>query len=140
MDPRRIQKTQPRKIHDLNQELVELRQGLKAVQDFYDDLTSAELKREIVDGINREIVRPLITEDDEFECIWQFHNILLVDDKHGHEPLNRMYEVFIYFCSKTGRDPVERPAFEFLLQQMDNPKPLIYRGRWHNCRIRTSAD
>jgi hypothetical protein len=140
MDPSGSVREQEKKIRVLEEELGELRQGLTSVREFYNDISTAALKREVTAEINEEIVKPQIEEDGEFYCIWQFHEKLLIADPDGHVPLNHMYDMFVYFCVKTGREPVARAAFEFLLQQMDDPNPLIYRGRWHNCRLRTPAD
>ncbi len=66
---------------------------------------------------------PLKEDDAEFEGIWDFHQKLLVADPSGSIPLDIMYDTFSQFCRKNGKKPVDKDAFEYLLPQMDEPRP-----------------
>ena len=136
MDPLDLIQEQEKKIQSLENELIELRQGLSFVQDYFRGLGQVAKEQEAAAEIDREFVRPLMDEDLEFEGIWEFHQKMLVADPKGCVPLDRMYDTFAMYCRTRGRKPVDKIAFEFLLPQMEDPRPVIYRGKWQGCRLR----
>jgi len=137
MDPLDLILEQEKKIQSLENELVELRQGLAVVQDYFRRLAPVAQEQEATAEIDQEFVRPLVDEDLEFEGIWDFHRKMLVADPKGSIPLEAMYDTFAAYCRSRGRKPVDKIAFEFLLPQMDDPRPVVYRGKWQGCRLRT---
>ena len=116
--------------------LTELRQGLAAVHDYFLEIRAAADEKSVTAELNFGIVRPLKEEDAEFEGIWDFHQKMLVGDPSGSIPLDIMYDTFAQFCRKNGKKPVDKDAFEYLLPQMDDPRPVIFRGKWQGCRFR----
>ncbi|WP_292424884.1 hypothetical protein [Methanoregula sp.] len=136
MYPLDIIQEQEKRLQSLEEELTELRQGLAAVQDYFLDIKDAADEKSASAEINIEIVRPLNEEDAEFEGIWDFHQKLLVTDSSGSIPLDIMYDTFAQFCRDNRRKPVDKDAFEYLLPQMDDPRPVIFRGKWQGCRFR----
>jgi hypothetical protein len=137
MDPLDLIQEQEKKIQSLENELIELRQGLAVVQDYFRGLVPVALEQEATAEVDQEFVRPLVDEDLEFEGIWEFHQKMLVADPNGSIPLDTMYDTFAAYCRSRGRKPVDKIAFEFLLPQMEDPRPVIYRGKWQDCRFRT---
>ena len=136
MYPLDIIQEQEKRLQSLEEELTELRQGLAAVQDYFLDIKDAADEKSASAEINIEIVRPLNEEDAEFEGIWDFHQKRLVGDPSGSIPLDIMYDTFAQFCRDNRRKPVDKDAFEYLLPQMDDPRPVIFRGKWQGCRFR----
>jgi phage/plasmid-associated DNA primase len=136
MDPYDMIQEQERKIQLLEKELIELRQGLATVQDFFSELATTAQEQDAAAEVDQALVRPLLDEDVEFESIWDFHQKMLVPDPKGSIPLKKMFETYAGYCRNSGRKPIDQDAFEFLLPQMDNPRPIIFRGKWQNCRIR----
>jgi hypothetical protein len=136
MYPLDIIQEQEKRIQSLETELTELRQGLAAVHDYFLQIKAHADEQSISAEINLGIVRPLRDEDAEFEGIWDFHEKMLVSDPAGSVPLDLMYDTFAQFCRKNGKKPVDKDAFEYLLPQMENPRPVIFRGKWQGCRFR----
>jgi len=136
MYPLDIIQEQEKRLQSLEEELTELRQGFAAVQDYFLDIKDAADEKSASAEINIEIVRPLNEEDAEFEGIWDFHQKRLVADPVGSIPLDIMYDTFAQFCRDNRRKPVDKDAFEYLLPQMDDPRPVIFRGKWQGCRFR----
>jgi hypothetical protein len=137
MDPLEMIQEQEKKIQSLEIELIELRQGLAVLQDYFSGLAPVRQEQEATAEIDQDLMRPLVDEDLEFEGIWEFHQKMLVADPKGFIPLDTMYETFAAYCRSRGRKPVDKIAFEFLLPQMEEPRPVIYRGKWQGCRLRT---
>lgn len=140
MDPYDLIQEQERKILRLEDELIELRQGLAAVQEFFGDLATTGEVQDASAQVDQTLVRPLLDEDVEFESIWDFHQKMLVADPKGSIPLKKMFETYAKYCRDSGRKPIDQDAFEFLLPQMDDPRPIVFRGKWQNCRFRTNND
>ncbi len=136
MDPFDMLQEQEKKIQLLERELIELRQGLATVQDFFSELATTAQVQDASALVDQTLVRPLLDDDVEFESIWEFHQKMLVTDPKGSVPLKKMFETYAGYCRSSGRKPIDQDAFEFLLPQMDNPRPVIFRGKWQNCRIR----
>ena len=136
MYPLDLIQEQEKRIQCLEKELTELRQGLAAVHDYFLEIRAAVDEKSASAELNFGIVRPLKEEDAEFEGIWDFHQKMLVGDPAGSIPLDIMYDTFSRFCSKNGRKPVDKDAFEYLLPQMDDPRPVVFRGTWQGCRLR----
>ena len=136
MYPLDLIQEQEKRIQCLEKELTELRQGLAAVHDYFLEIRAAVDEKSASAELNFGIVRPLKEEDAEFEGIWDFHQKMLVGDPAGSIPLDIMYDTFSRFCSKNGRKPVDKDAFESLLPQMDDPRPVVFRGKWQGCRLR----
>lgn len=136
MYPLDLIQEQEKRIQCLEKELTELRQGLAAVHDYFLEIRAAVDEKSASAELNFGIVRPLKEEDAEFEGIWDFHQKMLVGDPAGSIPLDIMYDTFSRFCSKNGRKPVDKDAFEYLLPQMDDPRPVVFRGKWQGCRLR----
>ncbi len=129
-----------KKIHDINQELNDLRQGLTAVTDFYRDLESLAKRKEAGMALDQTIVKPLVDEDREFEAIWQFHNSLLVADPAAEISREEMFGAFTRGYGSPDQPPIEEDAFIFLLSLMENPRPVFSHGKWTGCRFRTGTD
>jgi len=136
MYPLDLIQEQEKRIQSLEKELTELRQGLAAVHDYFLEIRAAVDEKSASAELNFGIVRPLKEEDAEFEGIWDFHQKMLVGDPAGSIPLDIMYDTFSRFCSKNGRKAVDKDAFEYLLPQMDDPRPVVFRGKWQGCRLR----
>ena len=127
---------QEKRIKSLETELTELRQGLVAMNDYFLEFRAAASEKSASAELNIGVVRPLKEEEVEFEGIWDFHRLMLISDHTGSIPLDLMYDTFVQFCRKNGRNPVDKDAFEYLLPQMDDPRPVIFRGKWQGCRFR----
>ncbi len=136
MYPQNIVQEQEKRIKSLEKELTELRQGLASVHDYFLQIKAQADEQSISAELNFGIISPLKDEDAEFEGIWDFHQKMLVSDPSGSIPLDVMYETYAQFCRMTGTKPVDKDAFEYLLPQMDDPHPLIFRGDWQGCRFR----
>ena len=136
MYPLDIIQEQEKRIQSLEKELTELRQGLAAVHDYFLDIKAQADAHSVSAEINLGIVRPQKDDDAEFEGIWEFHEQLLVSDPKGTIPLDTMYDTYARFCRKSNKKPVDKDAFEYLLPQMENPRPVVFRGKWQGCRFR----
>jgi hypothetical protein len=124
------------KILTLEKELDDLRQGLCLVQDYHHDLEKAGDRQDAEEMIEQSLFKPLLQEDEEFEGIWKFHDEMLIPDPRSLVPCPQMYEAFVAYCTRKGRTPVRRPAFEFVFEKMGmNQDPG--RGVWQGYRIRT---
>jgi hypothetical protein len=140
MDPNDPQTEQDKKLKNLELELNDLRQGLTVVADYYKDLERVSHRQEAVEAVDATISRPLVDDDREFEGIWRFHEEMLVGDPVSHVPSRAMYEAFVNYCTRTGREPVDKVAFEFVFSRMENPTPVMNCGDWIGFRIRPSRD
>ncbi len=127
---------QERKIRDLELALNDLRQGLTVVADYHRDLRQVSRRQVAAEIVDRDLARPLVDEDHEFEGIWRFHEDMLVADPNAGVPCAAMYEAFLRYCARTGRDPVEQEAFEFVFAHMENPRPVPGNGSWIGYRLR----
>jgi hypothetical protein len=127
---------QEKKIRSLEMELNDLRQGLTVVADYYRDLRQVSRQQEAAGIVDRDLARPLVEEDREFEGIWRFHEDVLIPDPLSHVPCNVMYEAFVRYCERTGRTPVEQEAFEFVFARMESPAPSLGNGEWTGYRLR----
>ncbi len=136
MNPQDSVQEQEKKIQSLEQELAELRQNLAAVEDYFLQVKALTDAHEVRAELDNEIIKAFTDEDAEFEGIWDFHQQILVADPDGSIPLDTMYETFARFCREHGRKPLDKDAFEYLLPQMENPRPEIFRGKWQGCRFR----
>jgi len=125
-----------KKIHNLELELNDLRQGLAVVSDYYKDLEGMSRKQEAAAQLDEDIARPQIDDELEFEGIWKFHEDDLVPDPSASVPCSEMYEAFVRFCTSSGRAAVDREAFEFVFSRMENPQPALDRGAWTGYRLR----
>jgi hypothetical protein len=137
MEPSDQLQEHEKKIRNLELELNDLRQGLTVVADYYKDLRKVSHQQEAVEIVDRDIARPLVEDDREFEGIWRFHEEVLVPDPAAHVPCNAMYEAFAQYCTRTGRAVVEQDAFEFVFAHMENPRPALNHGEWTGYRLRT---
>lgn len=135
-EPADIPPEQEKKIHALEQDLNDLRQGLTVVADYYQDLEKATLQQEAAEAVDNEINRQLVDDEQEFEGIWRFHEEMLVAESGSRVTFDCMYDTFLAFCTRTGREPVEREAFEFVFSRMENPAPQMDRGEWIGFRLR----
>lgn len=136
MEPDDRIQDQEKKIKNLEMELNDLRQGLTVVADYYRDLRQVSRQQEAAGIVDRDLARPLVEEDREFEGIWRFHEDILIPDPLAHVPCNTMYEAFVRYCARTGRSPVEQEAFEFVFGRMENPAPSLGNGEWTGYRLR----
>lgn len=136
MAPAEKDKDKKVKISTLEKELTDLRQGLCVVQDYYNDLEKAGDTQEAEEAVEGSLLKPLMREDEEFEGIWKFHDEVLVPDSRSQVPSMQMYEAFVTYCTRKGREPVGRPAFEFVLLKM-GAQQLHERSVWQGFRIRT---
>jgi hypothetical protein len=118
-------------------ELADLRQGLCLIQDYDHDLEEVREKQDAEETVDQSFLKPLMQEDEEFEGIWKFHNEMLIADSRSQVPCMQMYEAFVTYCTRKGRDAVERPAFEFLLLKM-GVQQRTERDVWQGYRIRTN--
>ena len=128
---------QEKKIKNLELELNDLRQGLTTVQDYYCDLDRLTKNQEAAESIEQDIVRPQVDDEREFDGIWQFHEEMLIADPSAILSCAKMYRAFVQYCKKTSQHPVERSAFEFILARMENPSPLLRKGKWKGYRLKT---
>ena len=126
---------QERKLKNLELELNDLRQGLAVVTDYYKDLEKVSQQQDAVEAVDETIARQQLDDDREFEGIWRFHEEMLVADDEARVPYDTMYNEFVAYCARTGREPVEREAFEFVLSKMENPAPGMDRGDWTGYRL-----
>jgi hypothetical protein len=138
MEPADPLTNQEKKLSELEQELNDLRQGLTLVADYYHDLEEISRKQDAAGTIGVELLKPLVDDELEFEGIWKFHEEILVPDPTARVPCTQMYEAFVRFCMETGRQSVEREAFEFVFAHMENPEPSCDRGEWIGYRLRPS--
>lgn len=136
MEPADKIQDQEKKIKNLELELNDLRQGLTIVADYYRDLREISRQQVATEIVDQDIARPLVEEDREFEGIWRFHEEVLVPDPSAHVPCNAMFEAFLRYCKRTGRNPVEQEAFEFVFARMENPNPELGNGNWTGYRLR----
>jgi hypothetical protein len=128
-----------RKLHNLEQELNDLRQGLAVVTDYYRDLEGVTKKQDATVELDETIVKPLVDDDLEFESIWRFHEEMLVADHSARVPCPDMYDAFARYCTQAGRTLVDQDAFEFVFSRMENPVPSLNCGAWTGYRLRTSS-
>lgn len=138
MDPSEQIANQEKKIKSLELELNDLRQGLTTVQDYYTDLERLTKNQIAAESIEDEIVRPQTNDEMEFDGIWQFHEVMLIPDPSACIPSGEMYDAFVQFCENASQHVVERPAFEFIFARMNNPKPLLKKGKWNGYRLKTN--
>lgn len=127
--------SQEQKLKNLELELNDLRQGLAVVKDYYEDLETVSKQQEAVEAVDETIARQQLDDDREFESIWRFCEEMLVSDPASRVPYDTMYTSFVAYCTRTGREPVDREAFEFVLARMENPAPSMDRGDWVGFRI-----
>jgi hypothetical protein len=127
---------QERKLKNLELELNDLRQGLTVVADYYKDLEKVSQRQDAVEAVDETIARPLVDDDREFEGIWRFHEEMLIGDSEARVPYQNMYDAFLRFCTRNGRIPVDREAFEFVFSKMENPAPVMDHGEWIGYRLR----
>jgi hypothetical protein len=128
-----------KKIKNLEQELNDLRQGLTLVADYYRDLQRISRQQDAVQAVEQTLAKPLADEDIEFDGIWRFHEDILIADPEAHIPFPTMYEAFVQYCQKTGRDVVDEDAFEFVFAHIENPAPVPNQGRWIGYRLRNGS-
>ena len=128
---------QEKKIKNLELELNDLRQGLTTVQDYYCDLDRLTKNQEAAESIEQDIVRPQVDDEREFDGIWQFHEEMLIADPSAIVSCAKMYRAFVQYCKNTSQHPVERSAFEFIFARMENPQPLLKKGKWKGYRLKT---
>jgi len=124
------------KISTLEKELADLRQGLCVVQDYYNDLEKVKDKQDAEETVEGSLLKPLMRENEEFEGIWKFHDEVLNPDARSQVPCMQMFEAYVTYCTRKGRKPVGRPAFEFVLLKM-GAQQLTERSVWQGFRIRT---
>lgn len=136
MEPADAQKEKKVKIATLEQELADLRQGLCLVQDYYHDLERAAKKQDAEEDVDRGLVRPLLSEDEEFEGIWKFHAEMVIRDPASTVPEPRMYESFVSYCGRKGRSAADRESFGFALVQM-GLRQAPADAAWLGCRLRS---
>jgi DICT domain-containing protein len=136
MEPADKIQDQEKKIKNLELELNDLRQGLTVVADYYRDLKQVSREQEAAGIVDRDLARPILDEDREFEGIWRFHEDVLVPDPLARVPCQAMYDAFVRYCGRTGRVPVEQEAFEFVFARMENPSPALGNGEWAGYRLR----
>ncbi len=136
MEPADKIQEQEKKIKNLELELNDLRQGLTVVADYYRDFRQISRQQVATEIVDRDIARPILEEDREFEGIWRFHEDVLVPDPAAHVPCNAMYEAFVRYCKRTGRIAMDQEAFEFVFARMENPCPALGNGEWHGYRLR----
>jgi len=127
---------QEKKIKNLELELNDLRQGLTTVQDIYCELISVVPGNEV--EVRIEQVNPLFQDDDEreFEGFWRFREDILVPEPSAYISCTELYNVFKRYCTKTGRDLVDRGTFEFVFARLKNPHPVLYRDEWKGYRVK----
>jgi hypothetical protein len=135
MAPAGEKKEREEKIITLEKELSDLRQGLCIVQDYYHDLEKMAGEQDAGETVDESLLKPLIRENEEFEGIWKFHAEMLIPDPGSQVPCSLMYEAFVTYCEKKGRDAIARSAFDFMLLQM-GVRQVPDRGIWLGYRIR----
>jgi len=123
------------KIRELEKEVADLRQGLCIVQDYYHDLEETGREQDAEENVGRTFLKPLITEDSEFEGIWKFHDEMVIHDPATNVPCVKMYESFVSYCREKGRVAADRSSFEFMLARM-GMRLEGQHGLWQGCRIR----
>ncbi len=123
------------KIESLEKELADLRQGLTIVKDYYHDLENVGKAQDAEEDVDRAILKPLIAEDAEFEGIWKFRDEMLIRDPASNVSCLRMYDTFVAYCRKKGRQNADRPSFEFMLAQMGMQREPA-RDLWKGYRLR----
>ena len=138
MDPSEQITNQEKKIKNLELELNDLRQGLATVQDYYYELEWLTKNQDAAESIEEEIVRPQVDDEREFNGIWQFHEEMLIADPSACIPCAEMYDAFVQYCKNTSQHVVERSAFEFIFARMENPQPLLKKGKWNGYRLKTN--
>ena len=131
--------TTEKKIQGLEQELNDLRQGLTLISDYYRDLERISRQQDAVEAVDQIVAKPLVDDDLEFESIWRFHEDVLIPDPASHIPLATMYDAFVRYCKKNGRDAMEEESFSFVFAHMENPAPVLDRGEWIGYRLRTGS-
>jgi hypothetical protein len=136
MEPSDPLTNQEKKLSVLEQELNDLRQGLTLVADYYRDLEEVKRKQDASGIVDEELLKPLVEDDLEFESIWKFHEDVLVADPASRVPYTQMYQEFVRYCQETGRQAVDREAFEFVFSHMENPEPVSDKGDWIGYRLR----
>ncbi|MDD1694160.1 MAG: hypothetical protein LUQ71_05500 [Methanoregula sp.] len=139
MDPSDKINGTEQKIKGLEQDLNDLRQGLTLVADYYRDLQKLSRQQDAVEAVDQIIAKPLVDEDIEFEGIWRFHEEELVADPEARVPFTTMYDAFVKYCQKNGRDVVDADAFEFVFAHIENPTPVPDRGEWIGFRLRSGS-
>ena len=127
-----------KKIHTLEMEINDLRQGLVVITDYYKDLEGVSRHQDATEALDEEIAKPLVEDDLEFEGIWRFHEEDLVPDPSASLPGPELYDAFVRYCTDSGRKIVERDAFEFVFSRMENPQPTLDKGVWTGYRLRRS--
>jgi hypothetical protein len=130
---------QEKKIRNLEQDLNDLRQGLTVVADYYKDLEAVSRQQDAIEAVDTGIARQLVNDEREFEGIWRFHEQMLIGDPEARVPFRQMYDAFVRFCSRNGRNAVDQDAFEFVLARMENPTPEMDRGDWVGFCLRTDG-
>jgi hypothetical protein len=135
MEPSDPLASQEKKITELEQDLNDLRQGLTLVADYYRDLEEVKRQQDASGVVDEELLKPLVEDDLEFESIWKVHEDVLRSDSTSRIPCTQMYQEFVRFCQETGRQPVDRDAFEFVFSRME-PEPACDKGDWIGYGIR----
>jgi hypothetical protein len=130
---------QEKKIKNLEQDLNDLRQGLTLVADYYKDIKNASGRRDATEAVDRNLIKPLVDDDLEFESIWRFHEDDLIPDPAGRIPCSALYDAFVRYCERTGRAIVEQDAFEFVFAHLEKPQPVLESGDWIGYRFRSTG-
>jgi len=131
--------TTEQKIKGLEQELNDLRQGLTLISDYYRDLERISRQQDAVEAVDEIVAKPLVDDDLEFESIWRFHEDVLVPDPSSRITVAAMYEAFVRYCQKNGRDVMEEESFSFVFAHIENPAPVLDRGEWTGYRLRSGS-
>jgi hypothetical protein len=126
-----------RKLHNLELELNDLRQGLAVVADYSRDLRGVTKKQDAAVELDETVVKQLVEDDLEFESIWRFHEEMLIADPSARVACPDMYGAFARYCTQVGRTVVDQVAFEFVFSQLENPVPALDRGVWTGYRLRS---
>ena len=129
------QKEKSMRISDLEKELSDLRQGLCIVQDYYHDLEKVAKAQDADERVDQSLLKPLLAEDAEFEGIWKFYEEMLIPDPASSVPNAKMYESFLSYCQKKGRNAADQQSFEFVLARMGIQK-AGQENNWQGYRIR----
>jgi hypothetical protein len=125
-----------KKIKNLELEMNDLRQGLTTVKDIYYELNTLTPYEKASVHIEQVTALPLDEDDREFEGLWRFHQDVLIPEPSAFISCANLYDAFIRYCSKTGRDVVEQGAFECVFARLKNPHPVLYRGTWKGYRLK----
>jgi phage/plasmid-associated DNA primase len=136
--PDRITTTE-KKIQSLEQDLNDLKQGLTLVSDYYQDLERISRQQDAVIAVDEIIAKPHMEDDIEFESIWRFHEDVLVPDPDAHIPVATMYEAFVRYCEKNGRNAIDQESFTFVFAHMENPAPVLDQGKWTGYLLRPGS-